>query len=288
LNANISAAPVVTAGHVKFGNELPISIIAGPCQLESRAHALEVASALKEIATRLKVGLIYKTSFDKANRTSVAAARGIGLAQALPIFAEIRSSLGMPVLTDVHEAAQCAEVAQAVDVLQIPAFLCRQTDLLVAAAATGKVVNVKKGQFLAPWDMTNVVAKITGAGNPNVLVTERGASFGYNTLVSDMRALPILARTTGAPVIFGAAARRQGHFFRRRAGIRAGAGARRGRGRRRRRVHRNPSRPRPRAVGRPQHGAAARVRRFGEDADGVRCARQEHGALMLRAGLRPS
>jgi 2-dehydro-3-deoxyphosphooctonate aldolase (KDO 8-P synthase) len=200
LNANLSAAPVVSAGPVTFGNELPISIIAGPCQLESRAHALEVAGALKEIAARLNIGLVYKTSFDKANRTSVSAARGIGLTQALPIFAEIRSSLGMPVLTDVHEASQCAEVAQAVDVLQIPAFLCRQTDLLVAAAATGKVVNVKKGQFLAPWDMANV----TGAGNRNVLVTERGASFGYNTLVSDMRALPILARTTGAPVIFDA------------------------------------------------------------------------------------
>jgi 2-dehydro-3-deoxyphosphooctonate aldolase (KDO 8-P synthase) len=195
---------VVSAGPVNFGNDLPISIIAGPCQLESRAHALEVASALKEIAARLKIGLVYKTSFDKANRTSVSAARGIGLKQALPIFAEIRSSLGMPVLTDVHEASQCAEVAQAVDVLQIPAFLCRQTDLLLAAAATGKVVNVKKGQFLAPWDMANVVAKVTGAGNRNVLVTERGASFGYNTLVSDMRALPILARTTGAPVIFDA------------------------------------------------------------------------------------
>ena len=204
MSANISAAPVVAAGSVKFGNDLPISIIAGPCQLESRAHALEVASALKEIASRLGVGLVYKTSFDKANRTSSSAARGIGLKQALPIFAEIRSSLGLPVLTDVHEAAQCAEVAQAVDVLQIPAFLCRQTDLLVAAAATGKVVNVKKGQFLAPWDMANVVDKITGAGNPNVLVTERGVSFGYNTLVSDMRALPILARTTGAPVIFDA------------------------------------------------------------------------------------
>src|SRR5947209_1429787 len=180
-----------------------MSVIAGPCQLESRAHALEVASALREIAARLKIGLVYKTSFDKANRTSAAAARGIGLAQALPIFDEIRSSLGLPVLTDVHEASQCAEVAQAVDVLQIPAFLCRQTDLLVAAAATGKVVNVKKGQFLAPWDMQNVVAKITGAGNANVLVTERGASFGYNTLVSDMRALPVLA-ATGAPVIFDA------------------------------------------------------------------------------------
>jgi len=204
LNDKTSAAAIVPVGSVKFGNDLPISIIAGPCQLESRAHALEVASALKEIAARLKIGLVYKTSFDKANRTSVSAARGIGLAQALPIFAEIRSSLGLPVLTDVHEAAQCAEVAQAVDVLQIPAFLCRQTDLLLAAAATGKVVNVKKGQFLAPWDMANVVAKITGAGNRDVLVTERGASFGYNTLVSDMRALPILARTTGAPVIFDA------------------------------------------------------------------------------------
>jgi 2-dehydro-3-deoxyphosphooctonate aldolase (KDO 8-P synthase) len=204
LSANLSAAPVVSAGPVKFGNDLPISIIAGPCQLESRAHALEVAHALKEIAARLGIGLVYKTSFDKANRTSVSAARGIGLKQALPIFAEIRASLGLPVLTDVHEVSQCAEVALAVDVLQIPAFLCRQTDLLLAAAATGKVINVKKGQFLAPWDMANVVAKITGSSNRNVLVTERGASFGYNTLVSDMRALPILARTTGAPVIFDA------------------------------------------------------------------------------------
>jgi 2-dehydro-3-deoxyphosphooctonate aldolase (KDO 8-P synthase) len=204
LNAKTLAAPTVNAGPVKFGNDLPMSIIAGPCQLESRAHALEVASALKDIAARLGIGLVYKTSFDKANRTSATAARGIGLKQAVPIFAEIRSSLRIPVLTDVHEAAQCAEVAEAVDVLQIPAFLCRQTDLLIAAAATGKVVNVKKGQFLAPWDMSNVVAKITGAGNANVLVTERGASFGYNTLVSDMRALPILARATGAPVIFDA------------------------------------------------------------------------------------
>lgn len=204
LSTSQSAAPVVIVGSVKFGNDLPISIIAGPCQLESRQHALEVASALKEIAARLKIGLVYKTSFDKANRTSASAERGLGLAQSLPIFAEIRSSLGLPVLTDVHDAAQCAEVAQAVDVLQIPAFLCRQTDLLLAAAATGKVVNVKKGQFLAPWDMTNVVSKITSANNPNVLVTERGASFGYNTLVSDMRSLPIMARTTGAPVIFDA------------------------------------------------------------------------------------
>jgi 2-dehydro-3-deoxyphosphooctonate aldolase (KDO 8-P synthase) len=195
--------PVVRVGAVEIGNARPLSIIAGPCALESRAHALEMATALKEIATKAGVGLIYKTSFDKANRTSASSARGMGLKDALPIFAEIRESLGLPVLTDVHEAAQCAAVAEAVDVLQIPAFLCRQTDLLVAAAKTGRVVNVKKGQFLAPWDMTNVVAKITGAGNANVLVTERGASFGYNTLVSDMRALPILART-GAPVIFDA------------------------------------------------------------------------------------
>ena len=200
----VSASKTVSVGNVTFGNDLPLSVIAGPCQLESRAHALEVASALKEIAARLNIGLVYKTSFDKANRTSVSSERGIGLAKALPIFAEIRETLGLPVLTDVHDATQCAEVAQAVDVLQIPAFLCRQTDLLLAAAATGKVVNVKKGQFLAPWDMKNVVAKITSGGNANVLVTERGASFGYNTLVSDMRALPILARTTGAPVIFDA------------------------------------------------------------------------------------
>ena len=194
---------VVAVGQARFGNALPLALIAGPCALESRAHALEMASALKEIAARLQIGLVYKTSFDKANRTSARSARGIGLMEALPIFAEIRSSLGLPVLTDVHEPQQCALVAEAVDVLQIPAFLCRQTDLLLTAANTGRVVNVKKGQFLAPWDMANVVAKIT-PGNRNVLVTERGASFGYNTLVSDMRALPILARTTGAPVIFDA------------------------------------------------------------------------------------
>jgi len=200
----VPANPVVTIGHVRFGNALPLALIAGPCALESRHHALEMAAALKEIAGRLGLGLVYKTSFDKANRTSATSARGVGLAAALPIFAEIRESFGIPVLTDVHEAAQCDAVAQAVDILQIPAFLCRQTDLLVAAARTGRAVNVKKGQFLAPWDMANVVAKFTGAGNGNVLVTERGASFGYNTLVSDMRALPILARSTGAPVIFDA------------------------------------------------------------------------------------
>jgi 2-dehydro-3-deoxyphosphooctonate aldolase (KDO 8-P synthase) len=204
VNTTISAAPVVKAGAVSFGNALPLSVIAGPCQLESRAHALEVASALKDIATRLGIGLVFKTSFDKANRTSASAARGVGLDEALPVFAEIRETLGLPVLTDVHEIDQCARAAEAVDVLQIPAFLSRQTDLLLAAAATGRIVNVKKGQFLAPWDMANVVAKLTSSGNDKVLVTERGASFGYNTLVSDMRALPILARTTGAPVIFDA------------------------------------------------------------------------------------
>jgi 2-dehydro-3-deoxyphosphooctonate aldolase (KDO 8-P synthase) len=192
------------AGAVRFGADLPLALIAGPCQLESRMHALEMAGALKAIAARLGVGLVFKTSFDKANRTSGAGRRGIGLKEALPIFAEIRDSLDLPVLTDVHEPDQCALAAQAVDVLQIPAFLCRQTDLLVAAARTGRTVNVKKGQFLAPWDMKHVVAKVAGAGGANVLVTERGVSFGYNTLVSDMRALPILASDTGAPVVFDA------------------------------------------------------------------------------------
>lgn len=194
---------VVRVGAVTFANDRPISVLAGPCQMESRAHALEMASGLKEICARLGLGLIYKSSFDKANRTSLSGKRGIGLGGALPVFAEIRESLGLPVVTDVHEAAQCAPLAEVVDILQIPAFLCRQTDLLIAAAQTGRVVKVKKGQFLAPWDMKNVVAKITGSGNPNVLVTERGVSFGYNTLVVDMRALPIMAET-GAPVIFDA------------------------------------------------------------------------------------
>jgi len=193
--------PVVTVGTARFGNTLPLALIAGPCALESRAHALETAAALKEMTARLGIGFVYKTSFDKANRTSAESARGVGLDKALPIFAELRTKLGVPVLTDVHEPDQCGPVAEVVDVLQIPAFLCRQTDLLIAAAETGRVINVKKGQFLAPWDMANVVDKITGAGNRNVLVTERGVSFGYNTLVSDMRALPILARL-GAPVIF--------------------------------------------------------------------------------------
>jgi 2-dehydro-3-deoxyphosphooctonate aldolase (KDO 8-P synthase) len=194
---------VVKVGSVEIGNAKPLSIIAGPCALESRDHALEMAAALKEVTRRAGVGLIYKTSFDKANRTSANSARGLGLELALPIFAEIRERIGIPVLTDVHEREQCARTAEAADVLQIPAFLCRQTDLLVAAAETGRAINVKKGQFLAPWDMKNVIAKVTGAGNPNVLATERGVSFGYNTLVSDMRALPILAQL-GAPVVFDA------------------------------------------------------------------------------------
>ena len=194
----------VAVGAVRFGNELPLALIAGPCALESKAHAFEMAAALKEIAGRVGIGLVYKTSFDKANRTSAKSARGLGLELALPIFSEIRDKLKVPVLTDVHDVEQCAQIAPVVDVLQIPAFLCRQTDLLVAAAKTGKTINVKKGQFLAPWDIQNVVEKITGAGNRNVLVTERGVSFGYNTLVSDMRALPILKRTAQAPVIFDA------------------------------------------------------------------------------------
>ena len=204
MNVEPAPNPVVAVGAARFGNALPLALIAGPCALESRDHAFEMAAALKDIAGKIGIGFVYKTSFDKANRTSAKSNRGIGLDGALPIFAEIRRKFGVPVLTDVHEAEQCTRVAEVVDVLQIPAFLCRQTDLLVAAAATGRVVNVKKGQFLAPWDMANVVGKVTAAGNVNVLVTERGASFGYNTLVSDMRALPSLARTTGAPIIFDA------------------------------------------------------------------------------------
>ena len=199
----VAPNPVVRVGSVEIGNAKPLAIIAGPCAMESRDHALEMASALKEIAAKAGVGLIYKTSFDKANRTSSNSARGLGLDLALPIFAEIRERVGVPVLTDVHEREQCAAVAQVVDVLQIPAFLCRQTDLLVAAAETGRVVNVKKGQFLAPWDMKNVIAKVTEAGNPNVLVTERGVSFGYNTQVVDMCALPEMAKF-GAPVVMDA------------------------------------------------------------------------------------
>lgn len=193
----------VTAGAVRFANDAPLALIAGPCQLESRQHAFDMAGALKELTQKLGIGFVYKTSYDKANRTSLSGKRGAGLDAALPIFADLRRDLGVPILTDVHTEDQCRVVAPAVDVLQIPAFLSRQTDLLIAAARTGKVVNVKKGQFLAPWDMKNVVTKITGSGNRHVLVTERGASFGYNTLVSDMRALPIMAEI-GAPVIFDA------------------------------------------------------------------------------------
>jgi 2-dehydro-3-deoxyphosphooctonate aldolase (KDO 8-P synthase) len=194
---------VITIGRLSVGNELPITLIAGPCAIESRAHALEMSHALVEIAARLRLNLIYKSSFDKANRTSLVSARGLGMREGLAILAEIRETFGCPVLTDVHEPEQCAPAAEAVDVLQIPAFLCRQTDLLIAAARTGRPVNVKKGQFLAPWDMINVADKLAQSGNTDVLLCERGASFGYNTLVSDMRAIPILA-STGFPVIFDA------------------------------------------------------------------------------------
>ena len=194
----------VEVGPFTLGNDLPFVLIAGPCAMESRAHALEMSHALTEMASELGIGLIYKTSFDKANRTSLNAGRGVGLEEALPIFAEVKETYGCPVLTDVHTAEQCAPVGEVVDVLQIPAYLCRQTDLLVAAAKTGRVVNVKKGQFLAPWDMKNVAAKITDSGNPNVLVCERGASFGYNTMISDMRSLAIMAADIGAPVVFDA------------------------------------------------------------------------------------
>lgn len=193
----------VKAGNAVFGNDLPLTLIAGPCQMESRDHAFMMAGALKELTEKLGIGLVYKSSFDKANRTSLGGKRGLGLEKSLAVFADIKAELGLPVLTDIHSEAQCAEAADVADILQIPAFLCRQTDLLIAAAKTGRIINVKKGQFLAPWDMKNVVAKITGSGNSKVMVTERGASFGYNTLVSDMRALPIM-REIGAPVIFDA------------------------------------------------------------------------------------
>ncbi|MFN3460837.1 MAG: 3-deoxy-8-phosphooctulonate synthase [Oceanibaculum sp.] len=198
------AQRLVRVGKLEIGNDRPFTLIAGPCQLESRQHALEMSHALSELTGKLGIGLIYKTSYDKANRTSIKGERGLGMEKSLPIMAEVRETYGCPVLTDVHEPGHCAIVAEAVDVLQIPAFLCRQTDLLVAAAKTGRTVNVKKGQFLAPWDMKNVVAKLVESGNENVLVTERGASFGYNTLVSDMRSLPIMAAQTGCPVVFDA------------------------------------------------------------------------------------
>jgi 2-dehydro-3-deoxyphosphooctonate aldolase (KDO 8-P synthase) len=197
------SVPLPKGGVLKIGNDLPLVVVAGPCQLESRAHAMEMSAALKEIADKYKIGVIYKTSFDKANRSSIKTQRGLGIEASLPILAEVKEKTGLPVLTDVHEIEQCAHVAKVVDVLQIPAFLCRQTDLLLAAGQTGKVVNVKKGQFLAPWDMKNVAAKIASTGNENIILCERGVSFGYNTLISDMRALPILAET-GYPVMFDA------------------------------------------------------------------------------------
>ncbi|ADV12808.1 3-deoxy-8-phosphooctulonate synthase [Mesorhizobium ciceri] len=203
MNKPVAPNSAVIVGNVVFDNKAALSLIAGPCQFESRQHAFDMAGALKELTGRLGIGLVYKTSYDKANRTSLSATRGAGMDAALPVFDELRKEFSLPVLTDVHTEEQCAIVAPHVDVLQIPAFLSRQTDMLVAAAKTGKVINVKKGQFLAPWDMKNVVAKITGSGNANVLTTERGASFGYNTLVSDMRALPVMAEI-GAPVIFDA------------------------------------------------------------------------------------
>ena len=193
----------ISLQHFKIGNDLPFVLIAGPCALESRDHAFDMSGKLKELTQKLGLPLIYKTSFDKANRTSLKGGRGMGLEKSLPILADIRKEMKLPVVTDVHAPEQCAEVAEAVDVLQIPAFLCRQTDLLIAAAKTGKIVNVKKGQFLAPWDMKNVAAKITDSGNPNVMLCERGVTFGYNTLVNDMRALPIMAET-GHPVVFDA------------------------------------------------------------------------------------
>jgi 2-dehydro-3-deoxyphosphooctonate aldolase (KDO 8-P synthase) len=200
----MTAQRTVRIGALDFANTLPLGIIAGPCQLETREHALMMAGALKELGVKLGIGVIYKTSYDKANRTSLSGKRGLGLEEALPIFREICETLDMPVLTDVHEPAHCAAVADAVDVLQIPAFLCRQTDLLLAAGETGKAINIKKGQFLAPWDMKNVVAKVESTGNMNVTVTERGASFGYNTLVTDFRGLPTMANETGCPVVFDA------------------------------------------------------------------------------------
>lgn len=194
----------VKVGNLTIGNDLPFTLLAGPCAMESRDHALEMSEALKEITDQLGIGFIYKTSFDKANRTSIKSSRGVGMEKAMAVFDEVRTKVGVPVVTDVHEPHQCAEVAQVVDVLQIPAYLCRQTNLLVAAAETGRAVNVKKGQFLAPWDMANVVQKLEESGNPNVMVCERGTSFGYNTLVSDFRGLPIMAAQTGKPIVFDA------------------------------------------------------------------------------------
>lgn len=263
---------------IEIGNDRKLTMIAGPCQLESRQHGLEVSAALREIADRLDVGLIYKTSYDKANRTSLSGKRGMGLEASLPVFNEIRETTGLPVLTDVHTEEHVRIAAEAVDVLQIPAFLCRQTDLLIAAAQTGKVINVKKGQFLAPWDMKNVLAKVVESGNPNVMACERGASFGYNTLVTDMRALPIMAssarRSCLTPRIRCNSRAARG-VFRRTTRIRAAAGACGCVDRCGCRLHGNPSGPGQCAVGWSQHGAVepvrgidwppARIRRSGQE-----------------------
>ena len=267
---------IVHVGDIAIANHLPFVLIAGPCQIESRAHALEVAAALAELSRASGVRLIYKSSFDKANRTSAGAARGVGLQDGLAILAEVRERTGLPVLTDVHAPEHCAPAAEAVDVLQIPAFLCRQTDLLLAAGATGKPVNVKKGQFLAPWDMQHVAAKIAGTGNQNILLCERGVTFGYNTLVTDMRSLVIMART-GYPVVFDATHSVQqpgglGGVVRRAAGIRPGAGARGAGGRRGGGVHRDTPGPGPRAERRTEHDTAAGDAGAGYATEGVRCA----------------
>ncbi len=245
----------IHVGNVTIGNDRPLALIAGPCQIESRAHALEMAHGLVELTGKLGIGLIYKSSFDKANRSSIETPRGLGMRDGLKILAEVRERYGCPVLTDVHSAEQCAPTAEAVDVLQIPAFLCRQTDLLLAAAATGRAINIKKGQFLAPWDMKQVAAKVSQAGNDRILLCERGASFGYNTP-------------------FGAAARRAGQDERRPARIRPGAGTRRRRRRRRRRLHGDAPGPRSRAVGWAEHGEAEGSGGTARDADGVRPHRQ--------------
>ena len=269
----------VTIGDLTLGNDLPLVFIVGPNTLESRAHALEMSAALAEIAGKLGIGLIYKTSFDKANRSSIGSRARHRAEAGLPILAEVRETTGLPVLTDVHEHEQCAPVAEVVDVLQIPAFLCRQTDLLLAAGATGKPINIKKGQFLAPWDMKNVAAKIASTGNERILLCERGTSFGYNTLVVDMRALPIMAQT-GYPVVFDAthAVAQPGGLGDRsggRARICARPGARRRGGRRRRHLHRDASRSRPHAPRRgPDHGAAQSAAGAARNPDRLRPARQ--------------
>ena len=263
----------VKINNLTVGNDLPFTLIAGPCQIESESHTMEVASVLAEISKTLGIGIIYKSSYDKANRTSAKAQRGIGMDKGLEILARVREKFGMPVLTDVHDASHCAPAAAAVDVLQIPAFLCRQTDLLLAAGNTGRAINVKKGQFLAPWDMANVAAKIASTGNEKILLTERGVSFGYNTLVSDLRALPIMAQT-GYPIVFDATHSvqqpgGQGHLLRRRTKIRPHPGPRGPRRRLRRSLHRMPPRPRQRALRRTKYDPACRNAGFNQKINGL-------------------